>query len=194
MSQQQARLICGLDEAGRGPLAGPVTAGAVILPADFPVEMLADSKKLSEKQREAALPVIVEQALAWGIGWVWPSEIDAINIHHASLLAMKRAYLAMRREADEALVDGLYCPELGIPARAIVKGDSLIPAISAASILAKVARDRWMVRWSWLDDRYGHELHKGYPTLAHRRALALHGPSAIHRLSFQPKASQPELF
>ena len=178
---------CGLDEVGRGPLAGPVCAASVILGPNFPLEILADSKKLSEGQRETAFPVILERAVAWGVGWVWPAEIDAINIHRASLLAMERAFAAMKYTPRAAFVDGLYCPPLGIPSFAVVKGDDKIPAISAASIIAKVIRDRWMVRWSWIDDRYGFEKHKGYPTEFHRRALDLHGPSGIHRRSFQFK-------
>lgn len=177
--------ICGLDEAGRGPLAGPVTAGCVVLGEDFPVHLVKDSKALSEKQREKIFPEILCRAAAWGIGWCWPSEIDAINIHHASLLAMKRAYEEMGFACGQALVDGLFAPDLGIPCTTIVKGDAKEPAISAASILAKVARDRWMVRWSWLDERYGYEKHKGYPTALHREAIRQNGLSVIHRRSFR---------
>lgn len=177
--------ICGLDEAGRGPLAGPVTAGCVVLGPHFPIHILKDSKALTEKQRERAFPLILEHAVAWGIGWCWPSEIDSLNIHHASLLAMKKAYLEMKYACEKAESDGLFAPDLGIPCTPIVKGDATVPAISAASILAKVARDRWMVRWSWIDDRYGFEKHKGYPTALHREAIARHGLSEIHRKSFR---------
>lgn len=177
--------ICGLDEAGRGPLAGPVTAGCVVLGEDFPLDLVKDSKVLSEKQREVIYPQIIEKAFAWGIGWCWPSEIDQINILQASLLAMKKAYIEMNFACDQAQADGLFSPELGIPCQAIVKGDSKVAAISAASILAKVARDRWMVRWSWIDDRYGFEKHKGYPTKLHRQAIEVHGLSVIHRVSFK---------
>jgi ribonuclease HII len=177
-------MVCGIDEAGRGPLAGPVTAAAVILPADFPFELLNDSKKLSEKKREIAMAVIYDKAIAWSVAWSWPFEIDRINILRASLLAMKRAYESLGVKADEVLVDGLYCPEIDEPCRAIVRGDSLVPEIMAASILAKTARDRWMRRYSWIDDRYGYERHKGYPTKEHKRLLGIYGPSAIQRKTF----------
>lgn len=191
--------LCGFDEAGRGPLAGPVSAAAVILGKNFPVSILGDSKKLTEKARNGAVPVIMTQARAWGIGWVWPEEIDRINILKASLLAMSRAWEDLVRLFPEfsqdgvcplGIADGLYTPQVPFPCRPLVKADSLVPAVSAASILAKVARDRWMERWSWIDGRYGFEVHKGYPTEAHRQALALHGLSEIHRKTFRWKDPQ----
>ncbi len=181
-------MICGMDEVGRGPLAGPVVAGAVVLSPGFPVEILADSKKLPEKKRNSAYEVIVQKALSWGTGWVWPEEIDQINILQASLLAMKRAWLSMTVpvKPDIIMVDGLYTPpiETDIPMQAIVKGDDKVHEIMAASILAKVLRDRWMVDYSKQDDRYGFEKHKGYPTKAHREAVIKYGMCPIHRRSF----------
>ncbi len=177
--------VCGIDEAGRGPLAGPVTAAAVILPPDFPFGILDDSKALSEKKRFEVLSVILEQASSCGIGWAWPSEIDAINIHNATLLAMQRAYNELDTEAEMVYVDGKFAPPLGVPAKAVVKGDMKIREIQAASILAKTVRDRWMIRYSWIDGRYGFEKHKGYPTKEHRRRCLENGISLIHRKSFK---------
>jgi len=178
-------IVCGIDEAGRGPLAGPVTAGAVILPDDFPLDLLDDSKKLSEAQRERATTAILNGAIAYAVGWAWHFEIDRINILQASLLAMKRAFERLRVRPDLVLIDGPYVPEIPVSCRAIVKGDTFVPQIQAASILAKVARDHWMVRYSWIDDRYGFERHKGYPTLEHRRRCKAIGLSEIHRRSFR---------
>ncbi|WP_041396468.1 ribonuclease HII [Gracilinema caldarium] len=184
---------CGLDEAGRGPLAGPVCAAAVILNEDFPFEVLNDSKKLSEKKREEARKLIVTQALAWGIGWASAAEIDTINILQASLLAMERAYdvmISTLKKSDrailcsEAVVDGLYAPHLPVPCKAIVKADALVPEVMAASILAKTARDRMMERYGWIYPEYGYEQHKGYPTKLHRARIVLYGPSPIQRMSF----------
>jgi ribonuclease HII len=185
-------ICCGIDEAGRGPLAGPVCAAAVILPGDFPREILDDSKKLSPRQREAARVIISEKALAWGIGWASAVEIDELNILRASLLAMERAYGAMKLhkslgEVLMAVVDGLYTPELPVPCRAIVKADAQVPEVMAASILAKTARDRMMERYSWLYPQYGYERHKGYPTKYHRERIAQYGPSPIQRKSFRVK-------
>jgi ribonuclease HII len=197
-------MICGFDEAGRGPLAGPVCAAAVILPRDFPVEFLGDSKKLSPKKREDARRLILTRAQAWGIGWASAAEIDCVNILRASLLAMERAWddLLLRfsePEADEApplqalpakaprlraVVDGLYTPQLPIPAQALVKADASVPAVMAASILAKTQRDRLMELYGCLYPEYGYESHKGYPTKAHRAAVLRHGPSPIQRHSF----------
>lgn len=182
-------LPCGIDEAGRGPLAGPVTAAAVCLPEDFPVDHLADSKALSPSRREALAVQIRAAALAWSLGWASAQEIDRHNIHHATLLAMRRAVEGLRLRPTELLVDGLFVPACGIPGRAIVHGDATIPAIMAASILAKTARDAWMVRYAAVDPRYGFERHKGYPTAEHRRLIALHGPCAIHRRSFRVSAA-----
>ena len=186
-------MICGMDEVGRGPLAGPVVASAVVLPPDFPVEILADSKKLSEKKRQEAYDIIIQKAVSYGTGWVWPQEIDEINILQASLLAMKRAWLSMSVPVhpDCILVDGIYTPpiETDIPMEAIIKGDDKIHEIMAASILAKVQRDKWMVDYSKIDGRYGFEKHKGYPTKAHREAVAKYGLSPIHRKSFRVSVS-----
>ena len=139
-------IVCGIDEAGRGPLAGPVTAAAVVLPTGFDTSCLADSKALSPHRRETAAAAVLENA-AWGTGWAWPEEIDSINIHNATLLAMKRAYRDLGMPVDLVLVDGKFTPSISAPCRAIVRGDSSLPEIMAASILAKVLRDRWMVRY-----------------------------------------------
>ena len=180
--------VCGIDEAGRGPLAGPVYAAAVVLPADFPLELLDDSKALSAKRREVAAPLIMEGALAWGIDWADPEEIDGLNILAASLLAMRRAYgrmvRALGRAPEAVYVDGNRDPRLGRPSSPVVKGDALIPSIMAASILAKVARDRMMERYDWLYPEYGYAKHKGYPTAAHRAICVALGPSPIQRMSF----------
>jgi ribonuclease HII len=188
-------ILCGLDEAGRGPLAGPVCAAAVILPPDFPVEVLNDSKKLSATEREKARLVIYSQALAFGIGWATAAEIDEINIHKASLLAMKRAFEEMIRNSEigdanfsgcRAIADGLFIPELPVPCEPLVKADTIVPAVMAASILAKTARDRLMEYYGLFYPEYGYEKHKGYPTKAHREAILRWGPSPIQRLSFSP--------
>lgn len=177
--------ICGIDEAGRGPLAGPVTAAAVVLSPGFPLEILDDSKKLSERQRTEATRIIITESRAYAVGWAWPEEIDAVNILQASLLAMQRAFLLLPLTPDRVLVDGLYVPEIDAPVEAVVHGDSFVKEIEAASIVAKTARDRWMIRYSWIDDRYGFERHKGYPTREHRRLCLEHGLSEIHRRSFR---------
>ena len=179
-------LICGVDEAGRGPLAGPVSAAAVILDPAHPIEGLADSKKLSEKQRDRLAPIIRERALAWAVAYAEVGEIDQINILQATLLAMKRAVQALHIQPQQVLVDGLYCPQTGIPSQAIVKGDSKIAAISAASILAKTARDAFMLKLHEQYPQYGFDGHKGYPTAAHLAALREHGVSDVHRRSFRP--------
>ncbi|MDR2021184.1 MAG: ribonuclease HII [Treponema sp.] len=189
-------MICGLDEAGRGPLAGPVCAAAVILPRDFPRELLGDSKKLSPSRREAARRAICERAL-WGIGWASAAEIDRINILRASLLAMERAYGELLRLAPvsdrpapgdvEAVADGLYTPDIPIPCRALVKADAQVPEVMAASILAKTARDRMMERYAWLYPEYGYDRHKGYPTRDHLERIARCGPSPIQRNTFRVK-------
>ncbi|MDR2537698.1 MAG: ribonuclease HII [Treponema sp.] len=190
-------MICGIDEAGRGPLAGPVCAAAVVLPPEFPVSMLNDSKKLSAAKREAARRLIVECAVAWGIGWASHEEIDAINILQASLLAMRRAFEAMllaRKDSsplilaadiEEAIVDGNCTPDISVPCRALVKADSLVPEVMAASILAKTARDAEMLRYAALYPEYSYEKHKGYPTKEHYARIAAFGPSPIQRASFR---------
>ena len=179
-------LICGVDEAGRGPLAGPVSAAAVILDPANPIEGLADSKKLSEKQRDRLAPIIRERALAWAVAYAEVGEIDELNILQATLLAMKRAVQALHIQPQQVLVDGLYCPQTGIPSQAIVKGDSKVAAISAASILAKTARDELMLKLHEQYPQYGFDGHKGYPTAAHIAALREHGVSDVHRRSFRP--------
>jgi len=180
------RLVCGVDEAGRGPLAGPVYAAAVILDPVWHIGGLADSKALSASRRLELTGQIRRHALAWAIASASVAEIDAINILQASLLAMRRAVEQLRIAPDEVLVDGNRCPMVEYPVRAIVKGDSKIPAISAASILAKTARDAEMLRLHQLYPHYGLDRHKGYPTAAHLAALELHGVCEIHRRSYAP--------
>ncbi len=179
-------LICGVDEAGRGPLAGAVFAAAVILDGKRPIEGLADSKKLSAKKREYLAEQIRECALAWAVSKAEAEEIDCINILQASLLAMRRAVEKLSPAPSEALIDGLHCPKLTIPCRAIVRGDSSVAEISAASILAKTARDAEMLRLHQEYPQYGFDRHKGYPTALHLEALRHHGASEIHRRSFAP--------
>lgn len=181
-----AMLVCGVDEAGRGPLAGPVSAAAVILDPDNPIDGLADSKKLSERQRDQLAPIICERALAWAVAYADVEEIDRLNILQATLLAMRRAVLALGIRPQQVLVDGLYCPDTGIPSVAIVKGDSKVAAISAASILAKTARDALMLELHEVYPNYGFASHKGYPTAVHLAALREHGVSIVHRKSFRP--------
>ncbi|MFZ5511506.1 MAG: ribonuclease HII [Pseudomonadota bacterium] len=183
------RLICGVDEAGRGPLAGPVCAAAVILDPRKPIKGLADSKKLSEKARVELSEQIRERALAWSVAFATVEEIDAINILQATLLAMRRAVEGLSRTPDEVLVDGRQCPTLSLPVRGIVGGDDLVKAISAASILAKTARDAEMLRLDGLYPHYGFARHKGYATPAHLEALRRHGPNALYRRSFEPVRS-----
>jgi ribonuclease HII len=187
MSQGQV-LVAGVDEAGRGPLAGPVVAAAVILDPENPIAGLADSKKLTEKQRENLFVLIQERALAWAIASADVAEIDELNILQASLLAMKRAVEALHLVPTLALVDGNCAPKLICPVTTIIKGDQTEPAISAASILAKVARDREMVMLDQQFPQYGFAKHKGYPTKDHIAALELYGITVIHRLSYAPVA------
>ena len=179
-------IVAGVDEAGRGPLAGPVTAGAVVLDSSYPIVGLTDSKKLSSAAREALAVEIETHAASWAVVHVSPSEIDSLNILHASMLAMQRAVAALQQMPDLLLVDGNRCPELPCEARAIVKGDLLEPCISAASIVAKVHRDRFMLELDAQFPEYGFRQHKGYPTRAHLEALAEHGPCAVHRVTFAP--------
>jgi ribonuclease HII len=179
-------LMCGVDEAGRGPLAGAVFAAAVILDPAKPIAGLADSKKLSEHRRDELAWLIKRDALAWAIATASVEEIDTINILQASLLAMKRAMEALTIKPDEALIDGLYCPKTSIPSQAIVKGDSKIAAISAASILAKTARDADMLVMHARYPHYRFDKHKGYGTALHLAALREHGVSEIHRKTFAP--------
>ena len=182
----EAILICGVDEAGRGPLAGPVSAAAVILDPDHPIAGLADSKKLSGRQRDRLAIIIRERALAWAVAHADVDEIDQLNILQATLLAMRRAVLALGIQPRQVLVDGLYCPQTGIPSQAIIKGDSKVAAISAASILAKTARDELMLELHQRYPHYGFAKHKGYPTAEHLAALREHGVSMAHRKSFRP--------
>ena len=181
-------LICGVDEAGRGPLAGPVCAAAVILPPDLELEGLNDSKKLSEKRREALYPLICEQSLAYGIAFASEQEIDELNILQATFLAMRRAVEQLGQKPDLALVDGNREPDFGgIPVRTIIKGDSRSANIAAASILAKVTRDRFMLEQDAVYPQYGFAVHKGYGTQKHYAALREFGPCPIHRRSFLKK-------
>jgi ribonuclease HII len=179
-------LTCGVDEAGRGPLAGPVSAAAVILDELNPIPGLNDSKKISERKRDLLAPLIRERALAWSVAYATVEEIDELNILQATLLAMRRAVLALPIQPQLVLVDGLYCPQTGIPSEAIIKGDSKVAAISAASILAKTGRDALMLQLHELYPCYGFAIHKGYPTAAHLLALREHGVSEVHRRSFKP--------
>jgi len=185
-NNQTVVLICGVDEAGRGPLAGPVSAAAVILDPANPIPGLNDSKKLSEKQRDKLALLIRERALAWAVAYASVEEIDRLNILQATLLAMQRAVQALSIQPQQVLVDGLYCPQTGIPSEAIVKGDSKVAAISAASILAKTDRDALMLQLHEQYPAYGLAGHKGYPTAAHLAALRAHGASEVHRKSFKP--------
>ena len=184
--------LCGIDEAGRGPIAGPVTAAAVSFLDAAPLPQLRDSKQLTAAQR-AEIECLIRQDYAFGIGWCWPAEIDRLNIHHATLLAMQRAYRSLARRAQphgsapfsSALIDGRFAPALPIPAHAVVGGDRTHPEIQAASILAKTARDRFMCAYAALDRRYGFERHKGYPTARHYHILEQLGSCLLHRRSFR---------
>ena len=184
---ETVQLICGVDEAGRGPLAGPVCAAAVILPRDLQIPGLTDSKKLTDKKRRELFPVIQEKAVAYGIGLASEQEIDEINILQATFLAMQRALDALSVKPDLALIDGNRERDFGIPVKTVVKGDSLSANIAAASILAKVTRDDIMIQLSEQYPEYGFEIHKGYGTKAHYAALAEHGVSPVHRRSFLKK-------
>ena len=179
-------LLCGVDEAGRGPLCGPVVAAAVILDPARPIAGLADSKKLSEKRRNALAIEIREKALAWCIAEASVAEIDRLNILHATMLAMQRAVAGLSVVPARVQVDGNRCPRLDLPCEAVVKGDSLVAEISAASILAKTARDALLVELDRRYPQYGLAGHKGYPTAAHLAALKAHGACEIYRTSFGP--------
>jgi ribonuclease HII len=191
-------LICGIDEAGRGPLAGPVCAAAVILNNAFPVELLNDSKKMTATRRLEAHSLICTKAFAWGIGWASHTEIDEINILQASLLAMKRAFEDMLKRAAEkqillqekditAIVDGKFTPGISASCKAMVKADAQVSEVMAASILAKTERDIYMDEMAKLYPQYGYEKHKGYPTRAHRETVLKYGTSPIQRMSFKVK-------
>ena len=181
------RYICGVDEAGRGPLAGPVCAAAVILRDNQIIEGVNDSKKLSEKKREALFDVIREEALAYSIAFATVEEIEELNILNATMLAMKRAVEGLSTKADYALIDGNKTPNLDIPCEYVIKGDANSMSIAAASILAKVSRDRLCREYAEKYPEYGFEKHKGYGTKAHTEAILKYGPCEIHRLSFLKK-------
>ena len=180
-------IVCGVDEAGRGPLAGPVCAAAVILPRDLEIEGLNDSKKLSDKRRRALFEQITAQAVSYGIAFATEQEIDEINILQATFLAMRRAMERLTVRPSIALIDGNRETDFGLPVRTIVKGDSLSANISAASILAKVTRDDFMMQQAELYPQYGFDVHKGYGTCAHYDALRKYGPCPIHRRTFLKK-------
>lgn len=186
-NSQGYKAVCGVDEAGRGPLAGPVFAAAVILPEGLEIEGVTDSKKLSEKKREQLFDVICEKALAYSIASASVEEIEELNILRADMLAMKRAVEGLKVKADFAMIDGNKTPQLDIPCVAIVKGDAKSESIAAASILAKVSRDRLMLEMAKKYPAYNFEKHKGYGTKAHRKAILEHGPCEIHRMSFLKK-------
>lgn len=181
------QVICGVDEAGRGPLAGPVCAAAVILPTHLDLPGLNDSKKLTDKRRRALFPLIQEQAVAYGIGLASHEEIDEMNILQATYLAMERAMAQLQGKADLALIDGNRAKDFGIPVQTVVHGDSLSANIAAASILAKVTRDDIMLELAKEYPAYGFDVHKGYGTKAHYEALREHGPCPIHRMTFLKK-------
>ena len=183
---ERGLLTCGVDEAGRGPLAGPVFAAAVVLDPERPIPGLADSKKLSAKRREALARAIRERSRAWAVAEASVEEIDRLNILQATLLAMTRAVARLPVAPDQVLVDGTHCPRLELPMRAIVGGDALVAEISAASILAKTARDAAMRELHREYPQYRFDRHKGYPTQEHVAALRAHGPCAAHRRSYRP--------
>ena len=178
------QVICGVDEAGRGPLAGPVCAAAVILPKHLEIPGLTDSKKLSDKKRRELFPLIQEQAVAYGIGFASEREIDEINILQATFLAMKRALAQLNGQADFALIDGNRETDFGVPVRTVVKGDSLSANIAAASVLAKVTRDDYMINLGKTYPEYGFDIHKGYGTKAHYAAIERFGRCPAHRRTF----------
>ena len=184
---QGFKMICGVDEAGRGPLAGPVCAAAVILPPNVDIPGLDDSKKLSDKRRRELYPVIQEQAIAYGIAFADHAEIDEINILQATYLAMERAVAQLSAKPDLLLIDGNRAKDFGIPVQTVVHGDSLSASIAAASVLAKVTRDDYMLKMAEEYPGYGFEIHKGYGTKAHYEALREHGHCPIHRMSFLKK-------
>ena len=183
-----AGLLAGVDEAGRGPLAGPVLAAAVMLHPDRPIVGLDDSKRLSARRREALFDVILDQALCCSVAEATVEEVDRLNILQATLLAMQRAVAGLRLRPTQVLVDGNQLPVLDVPAEALVRGDARVPAIAAASIVAKVQRDRWCRQADADWPQYGFARHKGYGTAAHLAALQTHGPSPWHRRSFAPVA------
>ena len=184
------KAVCGVDEAGRGPLAGPVCAAAVILPEGVIIDGVNDSKKLSEKKREALFDVIREQSLAYSIAYAAVDEIEEINILNATMLAMKRAVEGLSVKADYAMIDGNRLPKLAIDSECIVKGDAKSMSIACASILAKVSRDRLLYKYAEEYPMYGFDKHKGYGTAAHREAILKYGPCPYHRKSFLKKLNK----
>lgn len=188
LHREGLRLICGVDEAGRGPLAGPVCAAAVILPQGFLPDGLNDSKKLSEKKRELLFPQIREAAVAWSVAFASVEEIERENILQATFLAMNRAIAGLNPQPEYALIDGNRSREILIPSRCVIAGDSSVASIAAASILAKVSRDHLMLELAEEYPEYGFEKHKGYGTKAHYEALRKYGPSPVHRMSFLKSA------
>ena len=187
LTEKGVGVICGVDEAGRGPLAGPVYAAAVILPDHVEIPGLDDSKKLTDKRRRELMPIIKEQAIAFGIGVATQQEIDEINILQATFLAMERAFAQLEGKADFALIDGNREKDFGIPVMTVVKGDSRSANIAAASILAKVSRDDYMDEMAKQYPQYGFEIHKGYGTKAHYEALRTYGHCPLHRVTFLKK-------
>ena len=185
--EQGYQFICGVDEAGRGPLAGPVCAAAVILPTDIDIPGLNDSKKLTDKKRRELFPIICEQAIAYGVTFADHTEIDEINILQATYLAMERAINQLSVKPDFALIDGNRAKDFGVPLETVVSGDGRSASIAAASVLAKVTRDDYMLKMAEAYPQYGFEVHKGYGTKAHYAALAEHGPCPIHRMTFLKK-------
>lgn len=185
--EKGVKVICGVDEAGRGPLAGPVCAAAVILPPHLEIPGLNDSKKLTDKRRRELFPLIQEKALAYGIAFADHSEIDAINILQATYMAMERALTQLSVKPDIALIDGNRAKDFGLPVQTVVHGDSLSANIAAASVLAKVTRDDLMQQMAQQYPQYGFEIHKGYGTKAHYEAIAQYGPCPIHRTTFLKK-------
>ena len=181
------RVICGVDEAGRGPLAGPVCAAAVILPPNMEIPGLNDSKKLSDKKRRELYPIIKEQAIAYGIAFVDHEKIDEINVLQATYMAMGQAIAQLSVKPELALIDGNRAADFGVPTETVVHGDSLSASIAAASVLAKVSRDDYMLEMAKEYPQYGFEIHKGYGTKAHYAAITEHGTSPIHRMSFLKK-------
>lgn len=181
------KIICGVDEAGRGPLAGPVCAAAVILPPNVEIPGLNDSKKLTDKKRRELFPIIKEMAISYGIGYASHEEIDQINILQATYLAMERALAQLDPKPDLALIDGNRAKDFGIPVKTVIKGDSLSASIAAASVLAKVSRDDLMLQLAEEYPQYGFEIHKGYGTKAHYEALRTYGHSPVHRMTFLKK-------
>lgn len=184
---QGLQLVCGVDEAGRGPLAGPVCAAAVILPRNVEIPGLNDSKKLSDKRRRELMPIIKENAIAYGIAFADEKEIDQINILQATFLAMERAVSQLSVKPEVLLIDGNREKDFGIPVETIVKGDSRSASIAAASVLAKVTRDDYLLQMAQAYPQYGFEIHKGYGTKAHYAAIEEHGPCPIHRMTFLKK-------